>query len=382
MYCRAALAAAILLLPAPGFSYSVLTHEAIIDTCWDAHLKPLIVQRFPQIAPDDLVKAHAYAYGGAIVQDMGYYPFGSRFFSDLVHYVRTGGFVLALLRESSDPNEYAFALGALAHYTADNIGHPQAVNVIEPVLYPKIGRKFGRRVTYEDAPADHLKTEFGFDVLEVARGNFAPQAYHDFIGFEVSKPVLERAFFDTYSLHLKDVFGNLDLALGTYRYTVGGLIPKMTKVAWSQKKDTIEKLHPGTTRDRYLYRLKVSMYRKNWGETYHKPGITSRILAFVFNLIPKVGPFKAFAIHVPGDADEKVFLKSFDNTIAAYQGRLRPGSIVTLALADTNLDTGADAKHGEYRMADDAWAKLEQKLASAHADPSPALAAARERFNR
>ena len=127
---------------------------------------------------------------------MGYYPFGSKFFSDLVHYVRSGDFVLALLKDaqtSADINDYAFALGALAHYAADNLGHPVAINRTVPLVYPKLRAKFGPEVTYEDNPAAHLKTEFGFDVIEVARGQYANEAYHDFIGFQVAKPLLERA---------------------------------------------------------------------------------------------------------------------------------------------------------------------------------------------
>ena len=60
---------------------------------------------------------------GCIIQDMGYYPFGSKFFSDLVHYVRTGDFVANLIGEAQNLDEYAFALGALAHYAADTQGH-------------------------------------------------------------------------------------------------------------------------------------------------------------------------------------------------------------------------------------------------------------------
>src|SRR5580692_12093519 len=137
--------------------YSVLTHEAIIDATWKDSIEPLLLSRFPNATPDELLQAHAYAYGGAIIQDMGYYPFGSRFFSDLVHYVRSGDFVVALLRDSQDVNEYAFALGALGHYAADNLGHPLGVNRSVPMLYPKLERKFGHDITYEDNPAAHLR---------------------------------------------------------------------------------------------------------------------------------------------------------------------------------------------------------------------------------
>src|SRR5258708_7236003 len=180
----------------PG--YSVLTHEAIIDSAWNDSIKPVLLKRFPHTTPEQLSEAHAYAYGGAIIQDMGYYPFGSKFFTDLVHYVRSGDFVEAMLSEAQDVNEYAFALGALSHYEADNEGHPIAVNRSVPILYPKLRAKYGDRVTYVEDPAAHLKTEFGFDVVQVARGRYRSEDYHDFIGFKVAKPVLERAFKATY----------------------------------------------------------------------------------------------------------------------------------------------------------------------------------------
>ena len=59
----------------------------------------------------------------------------------------------------------------------------------------------------------HLKTEFGFDVAQVAKKRYASEKYHDFIGFKVSKPLLERTFPLVYGLELKDVLANGDLAI-------------------------------------------------------------------------------------------------------------------------------------------------------------------------
>src|SRR5579871_1744172 len=144
------------LFPIPAaYSYSVLTHEAIIDSAWDSAIKPLLLQRFPAATADELTEAHAYAYGGSIIQDLGYYPFGSKFFSDLTHYVRSADFILNMIRESQDLNEYAFALGSLSHYAADNDGHRMATNLSVPLLYPNLRLKFGATVTYADDPFSH-----------------------------------------------------------------------------------------------------------------------------------------------------------------------------------------------------------------------------------
>src|ERR1041385_2372042 len=220
-YRRAVLWLGMLLpfLAAPAVSaYSVLTHEAIIDSAWKADIEPRLRHRFPNVTAEDLRKAHAYTYGGCIIQDMGYYPFGSQFFSDLVHYVRSGDFIAALFAQSQTLDEYAFAFGALAHYAADINGHAVAVNRAVPIEYPKLARKFGPVVTYADSPSAHIKTEFGFDVVQVARGRYASQSYHDFVGFEVAKDLLDRAFYQVYALHIRDVFVHDGLAFSTYRH--------------------------------------------------------------------------------------------------------------------------------------------------------------------
>src|SRR2546428_3398242 len=191
-----------------GSGYSVLTHEEIVDLLWKDQIQPLLLKRFPGATDEDLKKAHAYAYGGCMLQDMGYYPFGNKYFSDLVHYVRSGDYVLALLQESTDLDEYAFALGALAHYASDNSGHP-TINRVTAIEFPKLRKKFGDTVTYAQDPKAHIRTEFGFDMVQVAKNRYTSDLYHDFIGFEVSQALMERAFEKTYGIWLDDVFDDL-----------------------------------------------------------------------------------------------------------------------------------------------------------------------------
>ena len=352
-----------LMSASPGYSYSVLTHEAIIDSAWDNSIRVLLVERFPNATPEDLIHAHAYAYGGCILQDMGYYPFGNKFFSDLVHYARTGDFIQALIRDSQDLNEYAFSLGALAHYAADNNGHRIAINRAVPLLYPKLRAKFGDEVTYADDKASHLKTEFAFDVVQVARGRYAPNSYHSFIGFEVAVPLLGRAFQDTYSLELKEVITDLDRSVGSYRRTVSSILPEMTKVAWQTKKNEIRKDVPSATRRKFLYNLSRSSYEKEWGSSYQKPGVRARVLAFFFRIVPKVGPFKALAFHAPTPEAEKMFMASFDVTLGRYKSLLSELKAVNPQLPNENFDVGRPTKAGDYRLSDDTYAHLLDKLA-------------------
>ncbi len=354
----AGLVLAILLSSSISYGYTPLTHEAIIDSVWDASIQKLLLKRFPGATPEELEQAHAYAYGGCIIQDLGYYPFSNSYFSDLTHYVRSGDFVAALIRESQDLNEYAFALGALEHYAADSEGHRIATNRAVPMLYPDLRRKFGSSVAYWDNPVAHIRTEFGFDVLQVASGRYAPDRYRNFIGFQVSRALLERAFQDTYGIEMKDVFGNLTLALGTYRRTVGSIIPGMTRVAWNLKKDELQKEIPGITRKKFLYNLSRSSYEKEWGTEYHKPGCGTKFLTFVFRIIPKSGPFKALQIRTPTPEVEKLFMASFNATVDRYRALLANVDAGPPELPNENLDVGGPDIAGKYKGTDEAYAKL------------------------
>jgi Zinc dependent phospholipase C len=355
--------ASTLICPIPSRAYAVLAHEAIIDAVWETHIKPLLLARFPGSTEDQLSEAQAYAYGGSIIQDMGYYPYGSYFFSELTHYVRSGDFVQALLRDAEDLDEYAFAVGALAHYAADNEGHRIATNHAVPLLYPGLRKKYGDSVSYEQDPLAHTKTEFGFDVLEVASENYAPDGYHDLIGFEVSQELLDRAFKETYGLQLKDVLVNEEKALNSYRHAVSKTIPTATKVAWSLKKNDIQAEEPGITKKKFRYNLSRSNYDREWGRNYQKPTVFQRFLAFLYKLIPKFGPLKVLEFRTPTPEAQQMFRASFNSSLDEYRrliGDLRSGQ---LHLANDNIDIGETTGPGKYALNDDAHAKLLDKLA-------------------
>jgi hypothetical protein len=344
------------------YGYSVLTHEAIVDSVWDASIQKLLLKRFPSATTGELQKAHSFVYGGCILQDMGYYPFSNPFFSELTHYVRSGDFVAALIRESQDLNEYAFALGALAHYAADNNAHPIATNLAVPILYPELQAKFGKTVTYWDNPVSHLRTEFAFDVLQVSQGRYAPDRYREFIGFQVSKPVLERAFRDTYGMEMSDIFTNLDLALGSFRYSVGSVIPNMTRVAWQLKRDTLIHDTPGMTQKKFLFNLSRGSYEKEWGRDYQRPGIRARFVSWVLRVIPKSGPFKSLAFRAPTAEVETLFMASFNATVDKYRALLATVGAGRLEFLNANFDTGTATIAGQYPGTDAAYDKLLGKL--------------------
>jgi hypothetical protein len=338
-------------------AYSVLTHEEIVDLLWKDQIQPLLKKRFPQATEEDLRKAHAYAYGGSLVQDMGYYPFGNKFFSDLVHYVRSGDFVVIMIQESSDLNEYAFALGALSHYSADNSGHP-TINRVVTIEFPKLAKKYGERATYADNPKAHIRTEFGFDMVQVAKNRYTSDRYHDFIGFEVSKDLLDRSFYRTYGLKLEDVFGSTDLAIGTFRRSISIVIPEMTRVALLAREQAIVKDTPNFDKKKFLYYISRKQFEKEWGKEYRKPGVGTRILAFFLRVVPKVGPFSALAFKIPTQKTEDMYIKSVNVTVEDYSKRLHDTRVQDLKLANKDCDTGLDTKAGEYSLTDKAYERL------------------------
>jgi hypothetical protein len=349
--------------PVRTAAYSVLAHEAIIDSVWNTNIRPTLLKRFPGATEKELKEAHGYAYGGAIIQDMGYYPHGSHFFSDLTHYVRSGDFILALLRDSKDLDGYAFALGALSHYAADNDGHFIAVNRSVPLLYPKLKKQYGDVVTYEESPLAHVKTEFGFDVLEVAQGRYAPNNYHDFIGFEVSVPQLEQAFEETYGLELKSVLSDENKVLESYRYDVSQLLPRATRIAWSLKKDQIRKDQPGVTKRTFLYNLSRASYQKSWGNNYQPPTFRERFLAFFVRILPKIGPLRVLQFRTPTPETERMFEASFNASLLRYRNLLDQVAIGQPHLPNDNFDTGEVTAPGLYRLTDETQAELLDALA-------------------
>jgi hypothetical protein len=355
-----------LLYPAPSNAYSVLTHEAIIDVVWDTNIRPLLLKRFPDSTHEELLEAHAYAYGGAIIQDMGYYPSGNKFFSDLTHYFRSGDFILSLLHNAQDLNDYAFAVGAMAHYAADNSGHRLATNLAVPMLYPELGKKYGQVVSYEDNPLAHVKTEFSFDVLQVAKGHYAPDSYHTFVGFEVAVPLLEKAFVETYGIELKSVFQDEQRATSSYRHSVSTLIPKATRVAWDLKKDDIQRDLPGITRDKFLYNLSRSSYEKKWGKDYQRPTPGEKFLAFLIGILPKIGPLKILTFRTPTPEAEKLFENSFNVTIDRYRSLLTDLNKGRLELANENFDVGEVTARGKYKLNDATCAELLGRLSNQH----------------
>jgi hypothetical protein len=357
--------------PSVADGYSLLAHEALIDGAWSTEIEPILRRRFPGVSDDDLIAARAYAYGGSTVQDIGYYPFGDRFVSNLMHYVRSGDFIQILLRDARDVNEYAFALGALAHYVGDNTGHPEAINRAVPILFPKLQRKYGPRVVYDQAPAEHVITEFSLDVIQTAAGRYGPEAYTRFIGFRVPEQLLERAVRDTYGLELKELFGDFELAVGTYRFSVSQMIPELTRAAWHDKHEEIAQLIPSCDERTFVYNFSGAEYEQLYGRMYKKPGWFARFLGLLYRLVPKIGPLRPLSFTTPTPEAVGLFTVSLDNARNRYRAVLEEVRGGTLRLRNTDFDNGGVTRHGEYRLADETYATLVHRLAGSEFAGTP-----------
>ena len=368
--------AIVLLLGAPGQArgYSVLAHESAIDAAWDREPRPLLLRRFPRSTPAELERARSFAYGGSVIQDLGYYPFGNKFFSNLLHYARTGDFVESLVQQAQTLDELAFALGAMAHYANDIAGHPLAVNRSVPLAFPKLRAKFGDEVTYVQAPKQHVIVEFSFDVAQAARGRYSFTQYRTLLDFQVATALLNRAFRDTYGLEMSDLFGDEKRAISTYRFAVSQLIPALTEAAWRDQRDEILAVTPAAERANVVFVFRQVDYEDDYGRDYQKPARFARFLAWVYRLVPKVGPLKPLAFTAPTPEVDRLFEDSIARAHARFQVLLRQVRDGRLDLANTNFDTGEPAHAHDYALADETHAEWLEALGKRKfAGASPAV---------
>ena len=367
---RGVLRVALLLLVVAARSshaFSMLAHQEIVDRAWEPAIKPLLERKFPGGTDEDLRKARAHAYGGAIVADIGYFPFGDELFSELIHYVRSGDFAAALIGAAKDRNSYAFALGHLAHYSADTVGHPEATNPAVAKLFPKLAEEHGSKVTYADSPKSHLQTEFRFDVLEVARLGPETQRFQDAIGFEVHKEALAEAFRKTYGLDLEELFESTDLAIGTFRWGVRSFLRAVTNAAWHIYEDDLKKKNSDLTSAKFVFDVSADEFEKEWGTLYREPSYFGRFVGFFMTavrLVPGVGTFERLVFKPLPEDVITLFEKALDGASERYRKLLAAsGGEKPKPPPNLDLDTGRPTERGEYEVADEAYAEWLHRLA-------------------
>lgn len=357
----------LLILTLNSAAYSVFTHEELIDLAWNDSIRPLLLVRFPGATDEQLREAHAYAYGGSVIQDMGYYPFGKQFFSNLTHYVRSGDFVVWLLSNAHTIDEYAFAIGALSHYLGDSIGHSEAINPATAIEFPKLRRRFGPVVTYDESPHGHIRTEFAFDVGELTDSAFAPPAYLRFIGFKVPRKFLEQAFIAIYGFDIHEVLGRAHPALRSYRTSVRSFIPAFAEAEVVLHRKQFPPHADNETYRIFAERVARTNYERRWKHKFHGPGIKAHLLAFLVLIIPKIGAASDLAIKIPNSHTQELYLHSLNHTVDVFRDiihRLGDEGDAPVPLANIDLDTGNPVKLGDYVLADETYARLLQRITS------------------
>jgi len=399
-------------------AYSVLTHEQLIDLSWKSTIVPLLVSRFPSLTPEELTKAHAYAYGGCVIQDLGYYPFGDAFFSNLTHYVRSGDFVQSLFRNAHTAGELAFAIGALTHYIGDTIGHSHATNPSVAIEFPRLRAKYGPSVNYAQGKNAHGRVEFAFDINQIVKERMPPSAYLHFIGLEVPRKQLSAAFYETYGLNIGDILGRYHTTLRTYRFGVRSFLPSFAYAEALLHRHHFPLETPGPEIELYERHMAQLHQEVDWHRYRTKPGVRTYLLAGLIVILPKIGPIAMLAIKGPTVDTAKRYIESVNLSTAALSLALEPfaapaapKAIVTddemletlrretakMSASDApssarkgvppvshsptlpaglvpnrDLDTGARVVPGGYPLTDETYAKLLAKVTKDPTKPVPA----------
>jgi hypothetical protein len=371
-------------------AYSLLTHEQLIDLTWNDSIAPLLKSRYPNLTAAELDRARSFAYGGCVIQDLGYYPFGNSFFSDLTHYVRSGDFVLALFRNAHNANELAFAVGAMSHYIGDSIGHSQATNGAVAFEFPKLAARYGPSVNYAEGPHQHVRVEFAFDIDQIAKHRVAPLGYLRHIGIRVPTHQVALAFYQTYGLSDDFSTGRRNkFNLSEYQFATRTFIPRVAYAVVLMNRGH-EVAEPDTADAKEIEKESLAaatLY--DWAAYRKKAGFETHLIAFVFRILPKVGPLSMVAIKGPSPATEADYMHSMVSATTALRDRLAlftpveyrlaqqmgaPASTPALGPPDPNhplpnrdLDTGLVVKPGGYSLTDKTYATLLHRLTS---DPS------------
>lgn len=354
-------------------AFSFLTHETIIDITWETGIKPVLLSQYPNTTPEQLKQAHAYAYGGSVIQDAGYYPFGHPQFSDLTHYVRTGDFVSNLVRQAHNVNELAFALGALSHYVGDTIGHRESVNPAVAIEFPKLKAEYGPVVTYEESPHAHVRTEWAFDIDQLSHGRFPPAAYLRHVGFRVPRALLERAFWATYGLRVQTIIGNEGHAIASYDWAVRQFLPRVSfaEAVLHRRRFPADEDLPGFYT--FASRVKLASSSNGW-EPYrkHKASWETHLVAIVVFITPKIGILSDLAIRGPSRDSEEKYVEGVNAAVDRYQqllGELAQKGHDGFSVPDLDLDTGYPSRPGTYRLMDKTYALLLKRVTQQTAMP-------------
>lgn len=387
-------------------AYLLLTHEQLIDLTWKNSIVPLLLSHYPNLTPAQLDEARAYAYGGCVIQDIGYYPFGDASFSDLTHYVRTGDFIVSLFRNAQNADELAFAVGALSHYIGDSVGHALATNRAVPIEFPKLGAKYGPVVNYAEGQHQHVQTEFAYDIDEIAHRRLAPLRFLRHIGLQVPIKQLALAYYQTYGL--KEDFTSRRgrrFNVREYRFATRTFIPRIA-YAVTLLHRRHEPPEPDTPEFAEIVAETAALNQENnWDAYRRKAGFQTYALAGLLIVLPKIGPLRLVSVKGPTTATEGDYMHSLVVSLTILRRVLQrftppganaadghaspmPAALLPMLAATSpdlllrsddprhplpnrDLDTGRVVQPGGYRLTDSTFAQLLHQLVQEPTQPIP-----------
>ena len=320
-----------------------MTHQQLIDQSWESTIVPILISRFPSLTPAQLREAHGYAYGGSVIQDLGYYPFAKSALSDLMHYVRSGDFVQSLFRHAHTANELAFAIGALTHYVGDSIGHSQATNPSVGIAFPKLSKKYGPSVNYGQGKSAHSQVEFAFDINQASKQRMAPYDYVGHVGFSVPRDQLLEAFSETYGFPIRDLVEQYGNAMRAYRCGARRFLPGFTYAEALIHRNHFLDDSPGPDFDAYALRTAQLSREADWDRYRKKPGAGIHLLAGLIVILPKIGPIRMLAIKHPTPQTEDLYIRSVNLSTAALAVELKRLGVPNPAGISVTDSTMADA---------------------------------------
>jgi hypothetical protein len=329
-----------------------------------------------------------------VIQDLGYYPFGDSFFSDLTHYVRSGDFVLALFRNAHNANELAFAVGAESHYIGDSIGHSQATNRAVALQFPKLAARYGTSVNYAEGRHQHVQVEFAFDIDQISKHRVAPLGYLRHIGFRVPTHQLALAFYETYGVTDDFAAGaQHKFNLKEYQAATRKFIPRVAYAVTLMRRGH-EVAEPDTADAKEIERESAEAATlDDWAAYRKRAGFETHLIAGVLWVLPKVGPLAMVAVKGPSQAAEADYMHSLVSATSVLRDRLafftpteagqaRPASVAASTdplgprdtqhpLPNRDLDTGQVVKPGGYLLTDQTYAELLHRLTRDPSHPIP-----------
>jgi len=216
------------------------------------HINALLLKKIPAGKPRRIEQAQAYAYGGAIIQDSWLLPIRQPLFKRPHAFTSAAAISSkALLARRQGCPRVRFSPSVRSRITL------RTTTVIAsaptepfPICYRPPEEIRRQRFVLRTTGWRHVKTDLVSTSTKSAE-RYAPDSYHDFIGFEVSRPVFEQAFRETYALSER-VLCERKTKFSSYRHDVSSI---QSHASPGTSRKTIKDDIQNATKRKFLFNL-------------------------------------------------------------------------------------------------------------------------------